>query len=116
MNFVFVLVVTLEDSHILNLSQQITTEQELRDLGTNALDVPEHIIDTALYNHRASIQEAAYVALSTWLKQYQSRQKAYINLQAGLKRAQMNQLAALLRKWSGGIDDPAERKCNVRST
>ena len=56
---------TLEDSHVLNLSQRITSEQELRDLGTKALKVPEHIINTALYNHRTSINDAAHDVLYT---------------------------------------------------
>ena len=94
----------------MNLSQRITSEQDLRELGTNALGVPEHIIDTALYNHRTCIQDAAHDVLSTWRKQYQSSQEAYLGLLTGLRRAQKGQLAALLRKWAGGMDDPDERK------
>ena len=33
-----------------------------------------------------------------------------MDLLAGLRRAEKNQLAALLRKWAGGQDDPNERK------
>ena len=107
----FFFVVTLEDSHILKLSQYITSEQDLRELGTNALGVPERIIDTALHNHRnSSINGAAYNILSIWRKQYESSEKAFMDLQAGLRRAEKNELAALLRKWAGGQDDPNERK------
>ena len=107
---------TLEDSHILKLSQYITSEQDLRELGTNALGVPERIIDAALHNHRnSSINDAAYNILYTWREQYESNQKAFMDLQAGLKRAEKNELAALLRKWVEGTDDPFpisnERKC-----
>ena len=56
---------TLEDSHVLHLSQRITSEQHLRDLGTRALGVKQHIIDTALFNYRTCIQDAAYNVLST---------------------------------------------------
>ena len=31
-----------------------------------------------------------------------------MNLQAGLKRAEMNQLATLLRMWVGGIEDASQ--------
>ena len=116
-------VVTLEDSHILKLSKHITSEQDLRELGTNALGVREHTIDTALTKYRnSSINDAAYNILSTWRKQYESSEKAFIDLQAGLRRAEKNELAALLRKWAGGQDDPNERKllklcptCNERT-
>ena len=99
----FLFVATLEDSHILKLSQYITSEQVLRELGTNGLGVPERTIDTALYNHRTSINDAAHDVLSTWRKQYQSSQEAYRNLQAGLKRAQMKDLAAKLQSWVQGV-------------
>ena len=85
------------------LCQHITSEQDLRELGTNGLGVPERTIDTALYNHRTSINDAAHDVLSTWRKQYQSSQEAYRNLQAGLKRAQMNDLAAKLQSWVQGV-------------
>ena len=107
----FLFVATLEDSHILLLCEHITSEQDLRELGTNVLGVPERIIDTALHNHRnSSINGAAHDVLSTWRKKCASSEKAFMDLQAGLKRAQRNELAALLRKWAGGTDDPNERK------
>ena len=95
----------------MKLSQYITSERDLRELGTNALGVPERIIDAALHNHRnSSINDVAHNVLSTWREQYESNQKAFMDLQAGLKRAEKNELAALLRKWAGGQDDPNERK------
>ena len=33
-----------------------------------------------------------------------------MDLQAGLKRAEKNELAALLRKWAGGRNDPDDGK------
>ena len=106
---------TLEDSHVLNLSQRITSEQDLRIFGTNGLRVPEHVIDTALYNYRTCIQDAAHSVLSMWLKQQPNRQEAYMNLQAGLKRAQMNELAALVRKWVGAVEDASQITDESRS-
>ena len=99
---------TLEDLHVLNISQRVTSEQELRNLGTKALKVPEHIIDTALYDNRTSIQDAAHDVLSTWRKQYQSSQGAYLDLLAGLKRAKINQLVTQLRKWVQGTEDVSQ--------
>ena len=103
MNFFSCTVDTLEDLHALNLSQRIT-----RDLGTKALKVPEHIINTALYNHRTSINDAAHDVLCTWLKDQPARQEAYMDLQAGLKRAHMNQLATQLRMWVQGTEDVSQ--------
>ena len=107
--FLFTCIVdALEDLHVLNISQRVTSEQELRNLGTKALKVPEYIIDTALYNHRTSIQDAAHDVLSTWRKQYQSSQEAYLDLLAALKRAKMNQLATQLRMWVQGTEDVSQ--------
>ena len=55
-----------------------------------------------MYDHRDSIQAATHKLLSKWLSEQQSRQEAYMVLQAGLKRAQMNQLASNLRIWVEG--------------
>ena len=69
----------LEDWHMLNLAHRITNEQELRDLGTRALKVPEYITNAALYNHRTCIQDAAHEVLSTWRKQQVNDQEAYVD-------------------------------------
>ena len=48
---------SLEDFNIVRLSHEITSEQEVRDLGTNVFKLDENIIDDALFDHRTSIQE-----------------------------------------------------------
>ena len=45
------------------------------------------------------IQPATYDVLSNWLQQQKNRREAYIDLQAGLIRAEMNQLATELKQW-----------------
>ena len=89
---------------MLNLSKKITSEQMLRDLGIRALKVQQCVIDSALYDHRTSIVDAAHDVLSTWFKEQPSRQEAYLNLQTGLKTADMNELAAELQYWVEGIE------------
>ena len=93
---------SLQDEHILDLSKRITSAEELMDFGIKGLGLPDFKIKTAMYDHSDSIQAATHELLSTWLKQQTDRQEAYKNLQAGLKRAQMNQLVANLRTWVEG--------------
>ena len=69
------------------------------DFGIKALQLPDFKIKSAMYDHKDSIQSATHELLSTWLKQQPNRQEAYVNLKAGLKRAQMNQLANELQCW-----------------
>ena len=82
------------------------------DLGIKVLKLPKFVIETALYdNHK--IQPSTHEILSRWLKKQNSRREAYINLHAGLKKYQMNQLAALLKLWVEGVSTsmaPHERK------
>ena len=66
------------------------------------LKLPDYIVKTALYNHRTSINEAAYYGLSTWMKQQENREVAYTRILAGLKRCGMDQLAAQLKLWVEG--------------
>ena len=86
---------------MLELSRRITSATELEDLGIMGLGLPENVIKTAVYDKK-EIQSAAYDVLSTWLKQQNNRREAYTTLHAGLKRAEMNQLAFLLKQWVEG--------------
>ena len=97
---------SLEDSHIVCLCYEITSEQEVRDLGTKVFKLDKNIIDDALFDHTTRIQGAAFEVLHRWVnKQFGGRKEAYINLQAALRKCQMNKLAALLRMWVEGTDD-----------
>lgn len=60
---------------------------------------------TTLYNKK-EIQSAAHAVLTTWSERQNNRQEAYINLQAGLRRAEMNQLADLLKQ---GVKETEEQ-------
>ena len=69
----------MEDTHLLEIAQKITSKSELRHLGLNILKVPANKIDSALTNER-DIEEAALVVLKTWYHNQESRQEAYRNL------------------------------------
>ena len=84
---------------MMDLAHRIKTEKDLGDLRIRALGVAEEVI------HKC-IQEAAYNVLSTWMKTQSGRRKeAYINLLIGLEKAQMNELAADLKKLREGQED-----------
>ena len=92
----------LEDSHILELSTRITSTPDLLNIGINGLNLPRHTIQSAVHNHRDSIQEAAYTVLTSWANQQETKTEAYLNIIAALKQCKMNQLATELRQWVEG--------------
>ena len=101
--FYLIVLASLEDEHILRLSKRITDGNELEELGITVLGLLEFEIRSAKYNKKKDgIQATAYELLSMWRKQQHSRQEAYMNLHAALKRAQMNELASNLRIWVEG--------------
>ena len=93
----------LEDSHIARLSEYITSEQELHDIGTGALKLRKTIIDNAVYEQRPSIQGAAREVLYSWRNM--QTENAYANLLAALKKRKMNQLAEHLRNIVEGTEE-----------
>ena len=111
---VYVLILdSLTDEHVLELSKRITSEEELMDLGIKVLGLPDFLIKTAFYDNREKMQPATHEILSRWLKQQNSRREAYINLHAGLKKCEMSQLAAELKLWVEGVSTsmaPHERR------
>ena len=88
----------LEDSHILDVSKRITSEEELLMLGVKGLGLPNFKIQSALYDKKR-ILPAAYEVLSTWRKQQESGHDDYPNLISALEKVEMNQLAAELQEW-----------------
>ena len=100
--FIFYFTAELEDFHVVELSTRITSAQELLNLGIKGLNLPRHSIQSALYNHKDSIQDAAYTVISDWVKQYQHASEAYFNILASLQKCKMNQLASQLREWAEG--------------
>ena len=92
----------LEDSHILELSTRISSTQDLLNVGIYGLNLPRHTIQSAVYNHKDSIQEAAYTVLTTWANQQETKAEAYLNIITAFKKCKMNQLATELRQWVDG--------------
>ena len=72
------------------------------NLGINGLNVPRHSIQSAVYNHRDNIKDAAYAVISEWALQYETKSMAYVNIIAGLQKCKMLQLLTELRQWAEG--------------
>ena len=62
-----------------NLSRQITTQQELRNLATLGLRVKSNVIDTKLTNER-DINEVALKVIEQWAVNKQDKRAAYAEL------------------------------------
>ena len=89
----------LKDEHLVKLSQRISSERELLELGVNGLKLKDYVIKTALYNKR-DIQSAVYEVLSSWLKRYENREEAFGLLETALKECDMKSLADELLGWT----------------
>ena len=79
----------LGDPDILHLSERITDRDELIKLGVDVLKLPDFKIKSALYDHRDSINSAAYAVLSEWRVQHQNRYQAYNTLMSSLAQHNM---------------------------
>ena len=94
----------------MHLSRRITSEKQLRDLGTGALKLEDNVITNALYEKAHSIQDAAREVLLIWANMQLGRREAYVNLQEALIKCQMNLLVAYLRTLVEGTEDVVESK------
>ena len=92
----------LEESHILELSRRITNKHELMNLGIKGLNLPRHTIQSAVYNNKDCIQDAAHAVISDWALQHKTKSLAYVDIIASLQKCKMNQLASEMRQWAEG--------------
>ena len=86
----------MDDVHLWELAQRITTRQELLDLGLKVLGLPQHQVNSALTNNR-DVDLAAHHILQIWYRQYTSSIEAYTDLYTSLKQCGKSQLAAQLQ-------------------
>ena len=92
---------SLTDSAILNLSKRIISEAEVVELGVQVLNLPDCIIQAALYNKK-EIQSVAYELLRTWLSKQTNRREAYNTLCTALRKIEKNELCDLVQQWVEG--------------
>ena len=83
------------------------------ELGVNILQLPDFIVEAALYNKK-EIQSATYETLSTWVKQQTNRHEAYKTLHPALIKYRFTLLACELKQWvertveQSGISDESK--------
>lgn len=88
----------LLDKHLFDLSEWISEETELVELGLR-LEVPRRKINSCVNNNSNDIQLATENVLQYWLKGQENRCEAYENLQMALRECKRNDMADELRKW-----------------
>ena len=115
----FHIVGSLEDGDILELSERISSEQELMELGVKVLNLPDFKVRSALYDKR-ELQPATQKILRSWLKAQTSRHEAHQILYKELLKHEMNMLADLIKPSTDTTDAhvalSAERKYLNRSS
>ena len=74
---------SLEDTHLWDLAQRITSEQELLHLGLKVLRLDGYKVASAL-NNKKHIQLAALEVLNSWIANQTNREEAYGNLYRAL--------------------------------
>ena len=78
----------LEDQHLRDLSDRITDQRSLRNLG-GALKLPPHKISSSMENNRARYTEAAYELLRIWFIDKENPFVAWEELSKALEKAEM---------------------------
>ena len=73
------------------------------NLGIKGLNLPRHTIQSAVYNNKDCIQDAAHAVISDWALQYETKSMAYVDIIASLQKCKMNQLASEMRQWAEGV-------------
>ena len=78
----------LEDQHLRDLSDRITDQRSLRNLG-GALKLPPHKISSSIENNRHRYTEAAYELLRIWFIDKENPFVAWEELSKALEKAEM---------------------------
>ena len=71
-----------------NLSDRITDQRSLGNLG-NALQVEPHHVSSSIANNRHAVTEAAYNVLTIWFKNKESPFVAWEELSEALEKCEM---------------------------
>ena len=89
----------LTDEHLVRLSQRLTNYGNLRSLAYRGLKLEHEEIETSITNNPNDVQSAAHYILQTWVKQQETREKAFSGIYLALKESQLQMLADELLQW-----------------
>ena len=103
---------SLQDDHIWNLAQRFKDESEILNLGLQVLKLREYQVDFIWNKRKPDANVVARELIQKWLLQFETRAEAYTSLHDALRKNDMNQLAALLRKWVEG-NGPEKRQLSM---
>ena len=106
---------SLQDDHIWNLAQRFKDESEILNLGLQVLKLRAYQVDSIWNKRKPDANLTARELLQKWLLQFENRTEAYMSLYDALTKNDMNQLAALLRKWVEG-SGPEKRQLSIERT
>ena len=96
----------LTENHIVQLSERMATETEVRNLGMSVLKLSRCEVQSALTSNSKDIQSAASEVLHKWLLQQESRQQALRNLIDSLRENKINLLVTELMVQMKTTDPP----------
>ena len=88
---------SLVDTHIWDLAQRVTNEEEFLRLGRGVLQLPDHEVRSALTEYKHAL--AARQLLEHWAKNQYSPEEAYNSLYRALSNYGWRQLAGVLSQW-----------------
>ena len=103
----------LEEEHLVDLSQWITSYEELFILGKFGLRLRDEKVSVILANNKMDIQSAVFDTLISWYKTQPTKHQAYVNLHAGLRECEMNMLASKLTRWVEGAAEQLSHENNT---
>ena len=87
----------LVETHIWDLAQRVTSEEEFLSLGRDVLELPDYEIRLALSGNEHALE--ARKALDLWTKKQSTPEKAYSSLHSALWNNNWRQLARELEQW-----------------
>ena len=83
-----------------NLAQNITSNRDLRDLGTQGFGFKQNVLDTALRNNKDDINEAAIAIIKKWSDKYEDQAQAYTALCGILRKIGKASWISALDEWT----------------
>ena len=89
----------LTDEHLVWLSQRLTNYGNLRSLAYRDLGLQPEEIEPSITNNPNDVQSAVHDILQTWVKQQETREKAFSDIYTALKESQLQMLAEELLEW-----------------
>ena len=93
----------MKDSHIWDLAQRVTSQEQLQNLGAEILNLSADELDITLIEERDEINFVGREILKTWMKTQATPEEAYKKLFTNLLNHGWRNIAEKLRQLITGI-------------